>query len=275
MCRYITSNKLSVPRAEIEDILEELKERLEEKYGLKSLIMVVGSVKRNLVTVDENGHFDLDYNLCFIKVPQEVRDNLQGLKDRVRSNLDEITDEDYYYARNSTSVITLERADGSFSLDLGILVKNKNGEYCRLVRNRNNYQLREVALLYNTEMQERYIRQHSAMKRVSELYLMHKKKHPETDSFHLYLEVVNTVFNETGGQKMSKVSGNTHTKNQMDAHANQKNPNNSSSKATANNSVDYAKSERQFHVNGASAPLSIYRLYYTGSRILRPFISRR
>lgn len=87
MCRYIASNKLSVPRAEIEDILEELKERLEEKYGLKSLIMVVGSVKRNLVTVDENGHFDLDYNLCFIKVPQEVRDNLQGLKDRVRSNL--------------------------------------------------------------------------------------------------------------------------------------------------------------------------------------------
>lgn len=235
MCRYIASDKLSVPRAEIEDILEEPKERLEEKYGLKSLIMVVGSVKRNLVTVDENGHFDLDYNLCFIKVPQEVRDNLQGLKDRVRSNLDEITDEDYYYARNSTSVITLERADGSFSLDLGILVKNKNGEYCRLVRNRNNYQLREVAHLYNTEMQERYIRQHSAMKRVSELYLMHKNKHPETDSFHLYLEVVNTVFNETGGQKMSKVSGNTHTKNQMDAHANQKNPNNSSSKAMANN----------------------------------------
>ena len=34
---------------------------------------------------------------------------------------------------------------------------------------------------------------------------------------------------------MSKVSGNTHTKNQMDAHANQKNPNNSSSKAMANN----------------------------------------
>lgn len=56
MCRYIASDKLSVPKAEIEDILEELKERLEEKYGLKSLIMVVGSVKRNLVTVDENGH---------------------------------------------------------------------------------------------------------------------------------------------------------------------------------------------------------------------------
>ena len=29
MCRYIASNKLSVPRAKIEDILEELKERLE------------------------------------------------------------------------------------------------------------------------------------------------------------------------------------------------------------------------------------------------------
>lgn len=64
---------------------------------------------------------------------------------------------------------------------------------------------------------------------------MHKNKHPETDSFHLYLEVVNTVFNETGGQKRSKVSGDTHTKNQMAAHANQKNPNNSSSKAMANN----------------------------------------
>jgi len=37
MCRYIASDKLSVPKAEIEDILEELKKRLEEKYGMKSL----------------------------------------------------------------------------------------------------------------------------------------------------------------------------------------------------------------------------------------------
>ena len=49
MCRYIASDKLSVPKAEIEDILEELKERLEEKYGLKSLIMVVGSIKYGII----------------------------------------------------------------------------------------------------------------------------------------------------------------------------------------------------------------------------------
>lgn len=237
MLKYIGSKKLSGPKSEIEGILEELKEELKEKYGLKSSIMVVGSVRNNLVTIDQDGHFDLDYNICFVKVPQEVRNNLQGLKDRVRSTLDNITDADYYYGRGSTSVITLDRADGSFSLDLGILVKNKNGQYCRLVRDKKtgNYQLREVALLYNTEMQEKYISQHSAMERVEKLYLKQKNKHPETDSFHLYLEVVNTVFNETGGKRMSKVSGNTHTKNQMDAHANQKNPNNSASKAAANN----------------------------------------
>ena len=103
-----------------------------------------------------------------------------------------------------------------------VLVKNKNGQFCRLVRENKsgNYQLREVALLYNTGMQEKYIQQHSAAKRVSDLYLKRKNKCPEQDSFHLYLEVVNTVFNETGGKKMSKVSGNIHTKNQMDAHAN-------------------------------------------------------
>lgn len=34
---------------------------------------------------------------------------------------------------------------------------------------------------------------------------------------------------------MSKVSGNTHTKNQMNAYANQMNPNNSASRSATNN----------------------------------------
>ena len=163
MYKYIASNKLSGPKSEIESILEELKVRLEEKYGLKSTIMVTGSVKRNLVTVDEDGHFDLDYNICFIKVPQEIRNNLQGLKDQVRSALDAVTDADFYYGQGSTSVIIFEKADGSYSLDLGILVKNKNGQYCRLIRDNKsgNYQLQEVKLLYKTEMQEKYIQLHS------------------------------------------------------------------------------------------------------------------
>lgn len=237
MYKYIASNKLSGPKSEVESILEKLRVRLEEKYGLKSTIMVLGSVKRNLVAVDEDGYFDLDYNICFVKVPQEIRNNLQGLKDQVRSALDAVTDTDFYYGQGSTSVITLEKADRSYSLDLGILVRNKNGQYCRLIRDNKsgNYQLQEIKLLYNTEMQEKYIQQHSAMKRVSDLYLRRKNQNPEIDSFHLYLEVVNTVFNERGGQKMSKVSGNTHTKGQMDAHANQKNPNNSAARAAANN----------------------------------------
>lgn len=237
MYKYIASNKLSSSKAEIEEILKELSEHLEERYGLKSSIMVTGSVKRNLVTIDDEGHFDLDYNICFVKVPQNVRNNLQGLKDRVRSTLDKIASADYYYGQGSTSVITLEKTDGTYSLDLGILIKNNNGQLCRLVRDNKsgNYQLREIALLYNTEMQEKYIQKHSAMKRVSESYLQQKNKHPETDSFHLYLNVVNNIFEEIGGQKMNKVSGNTHTKNQMNAYANQMNPNNSASRSATNN----------------------------------------
>ena len=67
MSKYIASKKLSGPKAEVEDILEELREYLKNRYGLKSYIMVTGRVKRNLVTVDEDGHCDLDYNLCFTK----------------------------------------------------------------------------------------------------------------------------------------------------------------------------------------------------------------
>ena len=87
MYTYVGKKRLSGPKAEVEDILEELVDVMEEKYGMKASIMPVGSVKSNLVTADEDGHFDLDYNICFSKVPQDIRNNLQGLRGRVEKHL--------------------------------------------------------------------------------------------------------------------------------------------------------------------------------------------
>ena len=69
---------------------------------------------------------------------------------------------------------------------------------------------------------EDYIFSHNGKDQLASLYLKNKNKHPETDSFHIYLEAVNTVYTEKGGQKMSKVSSNNHTQKQMDNYANQK-----------------------------------------------------
>lgn len=98
-------------------------------------------------------------------------------------------------------------------MDLGILIRNNNGQYCRLVFDSTSgkYQLNEIALLYDASKKEEYIFKHNGIDRLASLYIKNKNKHPEMDSFHIYLEVVNTGYAEKGGQKMSKVSGNNHT----------------------------------------------------------------
>lgn len=237
MYAYVSKRRLSGPKAEVEKILDELIEVMEDKYGLKAVIMTVGSAKSNLVVSDESGYFDLDYNICFSKVPQDIRNNLQGLRGRVRNAFDDIAGDSFYYGREKNPVITFEHSDEEYSLDLGILIRNNNGQYCRLVRNgkAREYQLQEIALLYDASKKEEYIRQHNAWDRLASLYIKNRNKHPNVDSFHTYLETINTVYTEKGGQKMSKVSGNNHTQKQMDNHANQKNPNNHASRAAANN----------------------------------------
>lgn len=237
MYTYVSKKRLSGPKAEIEKLLAELVDVLKEKYGLKASIMTVGSAKSNLVTADETGHFDFDYNICFSKVPQEVRAKPQSLKDRVRTQFDMLSGKDFYYGRGRKSVITFEHAEEDYSLDLGILIKNKDGQHCRLVYDKNSdkYQCCEISLLYDASAKEEYIRSHNAQDRLASVYLNNKNKHRERDSFHNYLDAINTVYIEKGGQKMSKVSGNNHTQKQMDNYSNQKNPNNSASKAAANN----------------------------------------
>lgn len=67
---------------------------METKYGIRANIMVVGSAKSNLVTADEDGYFDLDYNICFTNLPQIFCSNLESLRARVRSDFDCIAGND-------------------------------------------------------------------------------------------------------------------------------------------------------------------------------------
>lgn len=237
MYKYVSKKKISGPQADIDNLLSELAKELKEKYALNASVMIIGSAKSGLVTEDEMGHFDFDYNICFSKVPQKIRNNLQGLKDHVRVSFDTIAGDEFFYGCCKKSVIRFEHSSEKYNLDLGILVKNNNGQFCRLIydKHHHKYQLCEINLLYNASIKEEYIRQHNAMDRLRSLYLKNKNKNLDKDSFHIYLEAVNTVYNEKGGKKMSKVSGRNHTQKQMDNYSNQKNPNNASSRASTNN----------------------------------------
>lgn len=237
MYTYVNPNELSRPKKTIERLLHQLIDTMEKQYHMHAHIIAVGSGQNNLVTADESGHFDFDYNICFSQVPQEIRSNLQGLKDRVRTAFDMLAGNEFYYGQGRTSVITFEHSEEDYSLDLGILIKNRDGQYCRLIHDKkeNRFLLAEVSLLYNASSKEAYLKQHNAWGELVSLYRKNKNKHPDTDSFHIYLEALNTVYNAKGGQTTSKVSGNNHTRQQMNNHANQKNPNNSANRAAANN----------------------------------------
>lgn len=237
MYTYVSKKRIAGPKAEIERLLAKLVKVIEKEYGLQASIMTVGSARTGLITGDESGHFDFDYNICFSKVPQEICDNYQKLKDRVRTLFDRISGDTFLYGKGRKPVIRFEHAGEDYSLDLGILVKNKDKRYCRLVYEEQSgrYLLQEIALLYNASIKENYIINHNSLDRLRAVYLKNKNKSSGVDSFHNYLDAINTVYNEKGGQKLSKVSGNNHSQRQMDNYANQKNPNNSASKAAANN----------------------------------------
>lgn len=189
-------------------ILEKLRQVLREEYGIDSQISLVGSGARNMVTRNGNGSFDLDYNLILQNYPEEFDHDLGRLKRVIRETLTPISrGVNFFRGEDSRSVITMLLASPAskapvFHADLAILSKNVDGDFQRLIHNKQipfeGYTWSKLPDSNRVGRRASVLRQQGYWAEVRKAYLDHKNEQlhslSQCTSFQVYVVTVNEVF---------------------------------------------------------------------------------
>lgn len=261
---YVSKAESKDYHSECSRILTQACNKLKKEYEIISRFELVGSGARNMITRNGKDSFDLDYNLLIEKIPDSFGNDLGKFKETIRNVLNEyIKPSSFRDAKDSTSVLTVIRKCSkpsavSFSFDVAIVKNNKNGTLMRLIHNKkakgfgpngqwtweevpNSKEIGNNVKRIKTSGTENWNKVRDEYLRLKNLYLhQNDNSHP---SFVVYVEAVNLVYNQIfgkGGRNMvksncQKVSGRTHSKAELNAYANQHNPNNPVHKANVVN----------------------------------------
>ena len=209
MYEYVEESVIKPYRRYCSNIMTELRDNLNESYDIITQFSLVGSGSdaRNMVTVNGNAPFDLDYNLQIIRMPDKYWNNLKKLKDTVRNELNKIVNNTFFSdGKDSKSVITSllhfrESPQVEFSFDVAILAKNSKGNWCRLIHNKYNdeFTWNEVPTSHKVNEKARELKDEHLWNEVRDVYLGLKNNclrnrdnnHP---SFIVYVEAINQVY---------------------------------------------------------------------------------
>ena len=133
-------------RSNCSDVLKKTCELLKEE-GISAQFSLVGSGARNMITRNGDDPYDLDYNLLIMRAEERYWNDLRLLKETVRNALNWAERREFFPdAQDSTSCLTAllhfkDTPNVEFSFDVAITTKNKNGNYMRLIHNKNVYAL--------------------------------------------------------------------------------------------------------------------------------------
>ena len=213
-------------RSNCSDVLKKTCELLKEE-GISAQFSLVGSGARNMITRNGDGPYDLDYNLLIMKAEERYWNDLRLLKETVRNALNRAERREFFSdAQDSTSCLTAllhfkDTPNVEFSFDVAITTKNKNGNYMRLIHNKNAYALgwdqytwNEVPNSHQVKDRADKLKRAGLWQKVRDRYLEKKNmylfrqdhNHP---SFVVYVEAVNEVysryFNRGGGYSVQSI----------------------------------------------------------------------
>lgn len=223
MFEFVTEAESKRYRSWCSRILTDVRENLKEK-DIVVQFSLVGSGGRNMIMRNGNGPYDLDYNLEIFHGPEDYLNNLQRLKDTIRSELNHVCHVSIPFsdAKDSTSVLTSlfhfdDKQTVEFSFDVAIVKRNNKGTLCRLIHNKKStefgpsgqYVWNEVPNSHDVSDKAKYLKQKHQWEIVRNCYrdkkndylTKHDKKHP---SFIVYIEAVNEIYNQIiskGGKK--------------------------------------------------------------------------
>ena len=200
MYNYVSKKEIRDIREYCEDIIKKIqKSQLKEFFTFS--FYLIGSGKTNLITINgDNGTYDLDYNLILQKdkadlfsKPQKIKELFSKEFDKERNNFN------IKKIENSSSVITLKFKDKKANVDIAILSKNNNGNYSKIIydKNKNRYIWNEIKCSKNYQDNINSIKQQMCWKEVRDKYLFKKnsylRQNKNISSFSILLETINEV----------------------------------------------------------------------------------
>lgn len=200
MYKYVSKKEIRDIREYCEEIIKKLqKSELKEFFTFS--FYLIGSGKTNLITINgDNGTYDLDYNLILQKdkadlfsKPQKIKELFSKEFDKERNNFN------IKKIENSSSVITLKFKDIKANVDIAILRKNNNGNYSKIIydKNKNRYIWNEIKCSKNYQDNINLIRQQMCWNEVRDRYLFKKnsylRQNKNISSFSILLETINEV----------------------------------------------------------------------------------
>lgn len=208
MYHYVESKDYKPYHFFISDKLNRVKQQILKKHQIETTVDSVGSLYKKLVTQNNSLPFDLDYNLvienCLI-----TQLNPKPLKDYVMEHLDDMIAEEYEdwkYCQDSKAAITIRRVVNGrldFSTDIAILAKNSNGQYCRLLHDKQRQKYDWAPVSNSEKVYERFrkLKNYGYWEDIRELYLKKKnhylsiqdKEHP---SFVVFVETIKEVWDK-------------------------------------------------------------------------------
>ncbi|MCQ2794175.1 MAG: hypothetical protein MJ207_02270 [Bacilli bacterium] len=166
---------------------------------------LVGSAKRNLITVDSNGHIDLDYNLMIQKDKIGITNDAKKFKLTIMNAFRECLPKDTHVC-DSTSAITIKsnnfKINGyRYSADFAIMFDDeKNHKWYKLYYDKPNNAYIWGRIPKSKNFQERFtkLKRMGYWVEIKELYLIKKNRSKDKDSFSLLLETVNELEQKYG-----------------------------------------------------------------------------
>ena len=198
-------------RSDCASVLTKTCEILKRK-NIIAQFSLVGSGAKNLITRNGNGPYDLDYNLVVIKADERYWKDLRLLKDTVRNALNKAERKDFFSdAMDSRSCLTTllhfnDSPNVEFSFDVAILTKNRNGDYMRLIHNKNafcfgydQYTWNEVPKSHDVKEKADAIKAEGLWQEVRDRYVglknMYLSRQDNTHpSFIVYVDAVNEIY---------------------------------------------------------------------------------
>ncbi|WP_027727679.1 hypothetical protein [Treponema sp. C6A8] len=214
MFKFVNAKTVKPYKNYCSDILNQLKNILQNKYGIDCDFYLIGSGAKNLVTQNEQESYDLDYNCVIYSIPGNnslnSTESLKWLKDTIRIELNTLLGDSFFRdAQDSKSVLTARlffKNDPNkieFSFDVAILAKNKNGNYCRLIHekafNISRFYWNEVPSSHYVCEKAEALKNEGYWQNVREKYIQLKNMYLERNdydhpSFIVYVEAINHCY---------------------------------------------------------------------------------
>lgn len=193
-------------------LMAELEEELREN-GINSQFFLVGSGARNMVTQNKEEPIDFDYNLNMVSC--DTSSDCKAIKEAVRKAFNNVLKRHKLPdCDDSTSSLTMKKIyfedDNSieFSIDVGIVVKGKNGNWFRLKHEKwrssysDRYYWNEAPSSNGYSEKAKAIKSipgwwEKARKRYLEIKNDYLRENDHTHpSFVCYIQAVNDVYNQ-------------------------------------------------------------------------------